>query len=61
MTVVGRVPDDVEQAEFREVVVLELVEVAGDDGDVIGSDIVDFVESSLEVVDLFVVSVCARG
>ena len=61
MTVVGRVPDDVNQAEFREVVVLELVEVAGDDGDVVGSDILDFVESNLKVVDLFVVSVCASG
>ena len=59
VTVVGRVSDDVDQGEFREVVVLELVELAADDDDVARSDVVDFVDSNLEVVDLLAVSVCA--
>lgn len=61
MTVMRRVPHGVDQTEFREVVVLELVEVAGDNGEVVGSEIVDFVEGSPDIVDLFVIGVCASG
>ena len=38
-----------------------MIEVTGDDGDVVESAIVDFVESGLEVVDLLIVCVCASG
>ena len=61
VTVMGRVPHSVDQTEFREVVVLELIEVAGDDGDVVEAGVVDLVEGSLEIVDLLSVSIRTSG